>query len=61
MKYAVYAKTPRHVEHVKALISTDIAKLHTDKDLCSAICRSVVGRGILYLQHDGGHFEQFLQ
>jgi hypothetical protein len=38
IKDAAYVQKPRNVEHMKALISTEFAKLHMNKNLCSAIC-----------------------
>jgi hypothetical protein len=42
IKDVVYAQKQRDVEHMEALIDTEFVELHMNKDLCSAVCHSVL-------------------
>ena len=53
----VYERNPHTVDELKEYISEAFIEIDADRDLCRAVCHSVLGRFEECCNVEGGHFE----
>lgn len=58
LKDKVYEENPRNIQQLKTAITRSIGEI--DIGVCDKVCKSVRHRVDLCLEHNGGHFENFL-
>ena len=60
LKQNVFAQRPNNLQDLKQIIEREFDSLSENKDLCSAICNSVLKRCYVCIEQNGQHLERLL-